>query len=260
MPAWRPKPSSRADLETRRAPRRWPSAIALLLCALPLHAGRAEPSKREYEVKRRQMVARQLEARGIRDRAVLRAMKTVPRERFVPRDQRRAAYEDRALAIGEEQTISQPYVVAAMTQALRPKASDRILEVGTGSGYQAAVLAQLVAEVHSIEIVPSLAETARRVLSELGYDNVRVIVGDGFGGLPEQAPFDGIMVTAAPAQVPAPLLQQLKVGGRLVIPVGEREQTLQVHTRVEDGFEVETLFDVRFVPMTGRAQEEPNSN
>ncbi len=204
----------------------------------------------ELARERAEMVRTQIEARGVSDPRVLEALRSVPRHRFVPEELRDAAYQDRALPIGSGQTISQPYVVAAMTESIAPAVGDRVLEVGTGCGYQAAVLSRLVREVWTIEIVPELAECARERLRDLGYDNVHVITGDGYAGLPDHAPFDGIVVTAAPREVPPPLLEQLAVGGHLVIPVGGWEQELRVIERGEQGFEERTLFPVRFVPFT----------
>jgi protein-L-isoaspartate(D-aspartate) O-methyltransferase len=163
------------------------------------------------------------------------------------------------LPIGHRQTISQPYIVAAMTEAIRPEPGDRILEIGTGSGYQAAVLAEVVEHVYTIEIVEPLGEQARRTFEELGYENVSVRVGDGFAGWPEEAPFDAIVVTAAPEEIPPPLIEQLAEGGRLVIPVGDTFQELRLVTRSPAGLVTEDLMPVRFVPMTGRAQEGPAS-
>jgi protein-L-isoaspartate(D-aspartate) O-methyltransferase len=201
------------------------------------------------------MVREQIEARGVRDERVLEALRTVPRHEFVPEDQRPFAYEDRALPIGYRQTISQPFVVAAMSDALELEGGERVLEVGTGSGYQAAILARLVGEVYTIEIVPELAERAARDLARLGFGNVHVRHGDGYRGWPEHAPFDAVIVTAAPDHVPQPLLDQLVVGGRLVIPVGRWGQELVVLTKEEGGVRREELFPVRFVPMVGEAQE-----
>jgi protein-L-isoaspartate(D-aspartate) O-methyltransferase len=203
---------------------------------------------------RRRMVAEQIERRGIKHPDVLTAMRRVPRHRFVPEQFRDRAHDDHPLQIGAGQTISQPYIVAYMTEALRLQPDDRVLEIGTGSGYQAAVLASLVAEVYSIEIIAELGRSAGERLADLGYCNVTVRVGDGYAGWPEKAPFDAIIVTAAPGKVPAPLLRQLKVGGRLVIPVGTADQQLIRWTRTADRFEREPLLPVRFVPMTGEAQ------
>ena len=203
---------------------------------------------------RLRMVAEQIEARGVREPAVLAALRAVPRHLFVPADLRASAYNDGPLAIGHGQTISQPYVVAFMTEAARLRPGDRVLEIGTGSGYQAAVLDALGANVWSIEIVPDLAERARRALAAAGASRVTVRAGDGTGGWPEEAPFDAIVVTAAPEQVPQALLDQLKVGGRLVIPLGAGSQELLRITRTATGFEREPLLSVRFVPMTGEAR------
>jgi len=203
---------------------------------------------------RKEMVSRQIEARGVGDPRVLEAMRTVPRHRFVAPELKSRAYTDYPLPIGLGQTISQPYIVAAMTELLRPEPSDRVLEVGTGSGYQAAVLSRLVAHVYTIEILPDLAKRAAEILAELGYDNVSVSTGDGYRGIPSEAPFDGIIVTAAPAEIPRPLIDQLAIGGRLVIPVGRFYQELMLLEKNEQGVESRSIFPVRFVPMTGEAQ------
>ena len=197
------------------------------------------------------MVEEQIVARGVQDPAVLAAMRRVPRHEFVPEVSRVAAYADRPLPIGEGQTISQPYIVALMSElaAVRPRA--RVLEIGTGSGYQAAVLATLGAEVYTIEIVSSLAARAAATFTRLGYHTIHTRKGDGFRGWPEAAPFAAIVVTAAPAEVPPALLAQVALGGRLVIPVGTAEQELQVHERTADGVRVRSVIPVRFVPMTG---------
>ena len=196
-----------------------------------------------------------LRRRGISDQAVLRTMEDVPREMFVEQADRADAYRDTALGIACGQTISQPYVVAYMTEQLAVKPNHRVLEVGTGSGYQAAVLSLLAREVYTIEIVEPLAERARADLARLGYANVHVRAGDGYRGWPEQAPFDAIIVTAAPGHVPQPLVDQLAVGGRLVLPVGEWNQELLRIERDAKGLRQETLIGVRFVPMRGEAQE-----
>jgi protein-L-isoaspartate(D-aspartate) O-methyltransferase len=196
-----------------------------------------------------------IEARGVADPRVLEVMRDVPRHQFVPETMRERAYGDYPLPIGNGQTISQPYIVAAMTELLEPAIGDTVLEIGTGSGYQAAVLSKLVHEVYSIEIVAELAEDARKKLAELGYDNVVVITGDGYRGLPKKAPFDGIIVTAAPEEVPQPLIDQLAVGGRLVIPVGGMIQELVVLERTRDGVQTRRVFPVRFVPMTGEVRD-----
>ena len=204
---------------------------------------------------RARMVHEQLEARGILDPRVLAAMRKVPRDEFVPASLAPWAYEDAPLPIGHDQTISQPYIVALMSElaALRP--GSRVLEVGTGSGYQAAVLAELARDVYTIEIVPELADASRATLARLGYGRVHVRQGDGYRGWPEAAPFDAILVTAAPERVPAPLLEQLAPNGRLVIPVGGPSQELQVHRRTDHGIEIDRVVPVRFVPMTGEAEK-----
>ncbi|RME67961.1 MAG: protein-L-isoaspartate(D-aspartate) O-methyltransferase [Verrucomicrobia bacterium] len=201
------------------------------------------------------MVEHQIAARGIRDPRVLEAMRRVPRHAFVPPDVQNLAYEDHPLPIGHGQTISQPYIVALMTELAEVGPGSRVLEIGTGSGYQAAVLAEIGAEVYSIEIIPELGERAREVLRRLGYDRVQVRIGDGSVGWPEEAPFDAIIVTAAPVHIPEPLREQLKVGGRLVIPVGSIMQELRVVVREADGWRERAVIPVRFVPMTGRARE-----
>jgi protein-L-isoaspartate(D-aspartate) O-methyltransferase len=203
---------------------------------------------------RRTMVAEQLAARDIHDPQVLEAMRRVPRHRFVPAGQARHAYEDRPLSIGHRQTISQPYIVALMTQLAEVREGHRVLEIGTGSGYQAAVLAEMGAEVFTIEIVEPLGKRSRQLLRDLGHDRVHVRIGDGHGGWPDEAPFDAIVVTAAPPQIPTPLKEQLAVGGRMVVPVGEHRQELRVLHRTDDGMVERPSIPVRFVPMTGEAQ------
>ncbi len=211
-----------------------------------------------WQRQRQEMVRAQLRGRDITDEAVLAVMGQVPRHLFVPEAERLRAYADHPLPIGLRQTISQPYIVAFMTQALGVEEGDRVLEIGTGSGYQAAVLSRLAAEVYTIEILRPLAERAREQLAEVGCDNVQVRAGDGYFGWPERAPFDGIMVTAAPDHVPPRLVEQLAPGGRLVMPVGDRYQELVRITLGEEGTTTfERLLPVRFVPMTGRAQEGP---
>jgi protein-L-isoaspartate(D-aspartate) O-methyltransferase len=205
--------------------------------------------------RREQMVDRQIAARGVRDTAVLRAMRTVPRHRFVPEEMVPYAYEDRPLPIGWDQTISQPYIVAFMTELSGVGEGDEVLEIGTGSGYQAAVFAELGAEVYSIEIVEPLGRRAAETLEAAGYD-VETKIGDGYVGWPEHAPFDAIVLTAAPPEIPQPLLDQLAVGGRLIAPVGTDYQELVVVTRTDTGYERSRSLPVMFVPMTGRAQEE----
>jgi len=203
------------------------------------------------------MVREQLEppGRGITNRRVLEVMGEVPRHEFVPPDLRPHAYEDRPLPIGHNQTISQPFIVAFMTEKLEPLPDDRVLEVGTGSGYQAAVLADLVAEVYSIEIVEALAERAAADLARLGYTNVHVRAGDGYQGWPDAAPFDAVIVTCAPQAVPQPLVEQLKDGGRMIIPVGSTfDQHLVLLVKEGGALVQREILPVRFVPMTGEAQ------
>ncbi len=208
----------------------------------------------ERSEERDEMVSRQIESRGVSDPLVLDAMRAVPRHLFVPEPYKGRAYVDSPLPIGERQTISQPYIVALMTELMLLEGDEKVLEVGTGSGYQAAVLAELGVEVFSIEIVESLAERSKKLLDAMGYGNIAVRCGDGYRGWPEQAPFDAIMVTAAPDHIPEPLLEQLKKGGRLVIPVGGFNQDLVRITRRGDSFERELIIPVRFVPMTGEAE------
>lgn len=201
------------------------------------------------------MVTRQIADRGVRDLRVLAAMRKVPRHEFVPDAEKRHAYRDMPLPIGEGQTISQPYIVALMTELAGIERGDRVLEVGTGSGYQAAVLAAMGAEVYSIEIVEPLARRAAADLERLGY-RVEVRAGDGYRGWPEHAPFAAVIVTAAPPRIPQPLVDQLAPGGRMVIPVGDNYQELRVLTRDEKGaVRDEKVIDVSFVPMTGEAQD-----
>jgi protein-L-isoaspartate(D-aspartate) O-methyltransferase len=201
------------------------------------------------------MVAEQLRARDISDPRVLAAMGRVPRHEFVPAGLRGYAYSDGPLPIGYDQTISQPYIVALMTQLARPQDGDRVLDIGTGSGYQAAVLAELVGQVYSIEILCPLAAEARERLVRLGYENIEVRCGDGYRGWPEQAPFDLIILAAAPDHIPAPLVEQLVPGGRLVLPVGDLYQELIVVEKQADGTaRQEKIIPVRFVPMTGEAE------
>jgi protein-L-isoaspartate(D-aspartate) O-methyltransferase len=207
-----------------------------------------------FDDERRRMVETQIAARGVSDPAVLAAMGKVPRDRFVPRHLARFAYEDEPLPIGEGQTISQPYIVALMTEALRLRPGDRVLEIGTGSGYAAAVLAQIVAEVHTIERLAPLAESARRRLADLGYANVHVRCGDGTLGWSEHAPYDAIVATAGGPKVPPALLDQLAIGGRLVIPVGaspRAQRLVRVVRTGTDGYTDEDLGVVAFVPLIG---------
>lgn len=211
----------------------------------------------DFERRRKEMVRREIASVGVRDPRVLQALRDVPRHAFVPEPLRGKAYLDIALPIGFDQTISSPYIVARMTESLSPQASDRILEIGTGSGYQAAILASMARQVFTVEIVPELGKQARQTLSRLGIENVRVRVGDGYQGWPEQAPFDKIMVTCSPADIPRPLVAQLKEGGQLVIPLGQRfQQVLYRFSKVNGKLKRERVESTFFVPMTGRAEEE----
>lgn len=198
------------------------------------------------------MVEEQIESRGVADPRVLQAMRAVPRDRFVPEEMAARAYEDRPLPIGHGQTISQPYIVAYMTDALGVLNDHRVLEIGTGSGYQAAILGELARDVYTIEIVPELARRAAAALRELGYTNVHVRAGDGYAGWPEEAPFDRIMVTAAPEQIPQPLIDQLAVGGRLIVPVGAQDgaQWITIVEKTERGIVQRRTIPVAFVPFT----------
>jgi protein-L-isoaspartate(D-aspartate) O-methyltransferase len=226
------------------------SAIVILMaCGVGSIPDRPEQDMTEQ---RRRMVAEQLRARDIRDARVLAAMERVPRHRFVPEDGRASAYEDHPLSIGHGQTISQPYIVAFMSQALDVRKTDTVLEIGTGSGYQGAILGELAGQVYTIEIVEPLAHSATKTLEDLGYRNVHVRAGNGYAGWPEQAPFDRIMVTAAPDEVPPALIEQLKVGGLMAIPVGTVIQELRIMRKTDKGMEVLQTLPVRFVPMTGK--------
>lgn len=206
----------------------------------------------DYTELRKEMVERQIRDRGISHQGTLRAMMKVPRQEFVPDYQKSNAYEDRPLSIGSNQTISQPYIVAYMTEVIEPKKSDKVLEIGTGSGYQAAVLAEIVDQVYTIEIIPDLAARAEGTFEKLGYKNIHARTGDGYAGWPEEAPFDAIIVTAAPEKVPPPLIDQLKENGRMVIPVGPLHQVqyLQLLTKKNGKLKVKNLLPVRFVPFT----------
>jgi len=220
-------------------------------------SGDSAAAAADYPRLRREMVESQLRSRDIWDRGVLEAMGKVPRHEFVPQPVKHLAYEDHPLPIGLGQTISQPYIVALMTQLADPREDARALEIGTGSGYQAAVLAELVDQVYTIEIVPDLAHRSAALLKRLGYENIHARAGDGYLGWPEAAPFDVILVTAAAGRIPEPLQEQLAEGGRLVIPVGDpgRVQKLLLLTREEGRIRRQEVLAVRFVPMTGKIQE-----
>jgi protein-L-isoaspartate(D-aspartate) O-methyltransferase len=227
-----------------------------LASALLVSSGR-DQSEAALAASRRAMVAEQIAARGVRDPQVLKAMAEVPRHLFVPADVAAQAYEDHPVTIGRGQTISQPYIVGLMTECLALRGGEKLLEIGTGSGYQAAVLARIAGRVFSIEIDPALAASAAGTLARLGVGNVSVRAGDGFFGWPEEAPFDAIIVTAAAPEVPPALLAQLAEGGRLVLPLGDPStfQRLTVITKKGGQSRAEAVLDVRFVPMTGRIQK-----
>ncbi len=281
MDTWPKRASGRTResvtlLLSRATPgRRWTGTVVLLALASTCWASRVwaqervearaavqessrTPDEDPFLEQRREMVARQIEARGIRAPEVLGALAAVPRHEFLPAARWHEAYEDHPVWIGDGQTMSQPYIVALMTELLELDGDERVLEIGTGSGYHAAVLSRVAAEVFTIEIRESLAVRAREQLTSLGYDNIEFRVGDGYRGWPETAPFDGIILTAAPREVPQPLIDQLAVGGRLVAPVGEYFQDLIVITRGEDGVTRRKVAPVRFVPMVGEAQKPPN--
>jgi protein-L-isoaspartate(D-aspartate) O-methyltransferase len=211
----------------------------------------------DYGQLREQMVSEQLEGRNIFRAEVLDAMRNVPRHVFVPKDYRSWSYSDQPLPIGEGQTISQPYIVAYMTQELRIRPGDKVLEVGTGSGYQAAILAELAREVYTIEIVESLGKQSGQLLKNLGYDNVQVRIGDGYNGWPEAGPFDAIMVTAGAEELPQPLMEQLAEGGRMIIPIGPHGgvRQLTLITRKKGKYKSEKLMSVRFVPFVRKSEE-----
>jgi protein-L-isoaspartate(D-aspartate) O-methyltransferase len=222
----------------------------LTACQLSPSGNTMNEQDHQFQIARQQMVEEQLRRRGVHDERVLQAMATVPRHLFVPPVLQSQAYEDGPLPIGQEQTISQPYIVALMTESLRLKGKETVLEIGTGSGYQAAVLSLLAKQVYSIEIIPQLAETARQRLVSLGYENVEVIVGDGNKGWPTKAPYDAIIVTAAAPQIPPALLEQLAEGGQMVLPVevGEGQHLLRLQ-KVDGKIVREDLGAVRFVPL-----------
>jgi protein-L-isoaspartate(D-aspartate) O-methyltransferase len=231
-------------------------SLFLFLTLLAVGCDGLQPPVVDLAQKRERMVKEQLMPRGIHEERVLAAMAKVPREEFVPEYLRAASYADQPLPIGYDQTISQPFIVAFMTEQLRPQPADRVLEIGTGSGYQAAILAELVAEVYSIEIIEPLARTAEATLQRLGYKNVHVKVGDGYKGWPEHAPFDIVIVTCAPDHVPPTLADQLKEGGRMIIPVGgPGDQELYLLEKEHGTMHRRAVSPVRFVPMTGEAQK-----
>lgn len=232
-------------------------ALLVLVASLAAAAAMSQGGEGDRFVRLREtMVRDQILRRGIEDPAVLQAMRTVPRHEFVPLPYRDLAYTDQPLPIGNGQTISQPYVVAQMTELLALDSSSKVLEIGTGSGYHAAVLSQVAGEVYTIEIIAPLGHRARQKLDELGYDRVHVRIGDGYRGWPEEAPFDAIILTAAPPEMPTPLLEQLKVGGKMVLPEGSGSiQDLLLVTRTAGSLERQRVAAVRFVPMTGEARK-----
>ena len=260
-------PEDASDLipwqEGARTLGRLPSVLACGLVAVSAmtnsEAQQAPAEHGWYTAARERMVADQIERRGVRDPQVIAAMRQVPRHLFVPKALRGMSYSDRPLPIGEGQTISQPYVVALMTELLAPTGEEKVLEIGTGSGYHAAVLSRVVGEVYTLEIVPGLGSRAARLLEGLGYDNVHVRIGDGYHGWPDEEPFDAMVLTAAPEEVPPPLIDQLRLGGKIVVPLGGDDQELIVLTKGEQGLRRQRITPVRFVPMTGKAQEDPET-
>lgn len=218
---------------------------------------RSKDADDPFATARARMVQRHLAERGIKNERVLEAFRTVPRHLFIPPESRRLAYEDDSIPIGKGQTITPTYDVAFMTEVLDPKPTDRVFEVGTGSGYQASILSRLVKDVYSVEIHKELGERAAKVIKSLGYDNIHTKVGDGYAGWPEHAPFDAIIVTCAPEKVPPPLFEQLKEGGKLVIPIGNRyNQAVYLMEKRNGELVGKKLKPTLFVPMTGRAQKE----
>lgn len=210
----------------------------------------------DFKRQRADMIQGQIIMRGVKDERVIAAMAKIPRHLFIPQENRSRSYDDSPVSIGYGQTISQPYIVALMTELLDLSPGDKVLEIGTGSGYQAAVLGEIVREVFTIEIIPELGTRAEKILAELNYTNISVRVGDGYFGWTEHAPFDAIIVTAAPPFVPPALMHQLKAGGRLVIPVGDYPyQELKKYTKSPDGISEQSVIPVLFVPMTGEAQK-----
>lgn len=221
---------------------------------------RREAEEKEYSILRNNMVEKQIIGRGIQGSRVIEAMKKVPRHLFVPESGRKFSYSDRPLTIGYGQFISRPYIIALMTEALKLEGDERVLEIGTGSGYQSAILAEIVEEVYSIEIIADLANQAKQRLDKLGYENIHIKVADGYHGWNEFALFDDIVVTAAPDHIPLPLLEQLRVGGQMIIPVGELFQELILLTKTSEGYQEQRIIPVKFEPMTGEAEkksEEP---
>ena len=220
-----------------------------------LETGKLKTKEEQWGWQRRQMVENKLRQRGIKDERVLAAMSKVPRHQFVDSFWQELAYRDQPLPIGYNQTISQPYVVAYMTEAAEISAQDKVLEIGTGCGYQTAILGEIAQEVYSIENIPQLADKARRTLKQLGYENINIKIGDGHQGWAKNAPYDAIIVTAAPARIPKALIDQLVTKGKMIIPVGTVYQNLMVLTKTEEGILAERSFPVRFVLMKRKARE-----
>ncbi|MGE5444723.1 MAG: protein-L-isoaspartate(D-aspartate) O-methyltransferase [Ignavibacteriales bacterium] len=230
-------------------------ALTLLSIFLLANFSIPEDDNNVYAQKRWEMVETQIISRGIRDSKLIRAMLKIPRHKFVPENLRDIAYGDNPLPVGIEQTISQPYIVALMTELLRLNSGEKVLEVGTGSGYQTAILAEMGCKVYTIEILEPLSEKAQQVLKSLGYEDIHYKIGDGYRGWPQFAPFDAIIVTAAPDHMPQPLIEQLNTNGRMIIPVGAQYQELLLIKKTDKGTDMKTITPVRFVPMTGEAQK-----
>ena len=243
--------------ESQKQIRVFHAGIALVATLAVSFAQPVFAQRDKYSSIRSQMVSEMIEAEGISNPLVLKAMRTVPRHEFVTGGLRDRAYEDTALAIGSKQTISPPYIVAYMTETIDPQPTDRVLEVGTGSGYQAAVLAEIVKDVYSVEIVPALSKSASERLEKLGYENIHCRLGDGYEGWPEHAPFDKVIVTCSPESVPQPLVDQLKEGGMMIIPIGERyQQSFYLLQKVDGKLQQKQLVPTLFVPMTGESEEQ----
>jgi len=223
--------------------------IFAVICPVLLCQCANDGSTKTFPMQKEQMVDQQIRSRGVKDARVLEALLKVDRHLFVPEDQRKWAYQDHPLPIGYGQTISQPYIVGLMTELLQLDPQDKVLEIGTGSGYQAAVLGELVKDVYTIEIVPELAQASAKTLKSLGYSNVHVRQGDGYQGWPQEMPFDAVIVTAAPPEVPQELIDQLRVGGKMVVPVGALSQDLYLLTKTVEGIVEKNVLPVRFVPM-----------
>ena len=230
--------------------------LLIFVCSCGQQNTKNTDFEKMYEKLRSIMVESQIQRRGVKDQNVLQAMRKVPRHEFVPDHLKKYAYADEPLPIGEDQTISQPYIVAYMTEQLKLEKDNKVLEIGTGSGYQAAILAEIVDSVFTIEIIDILAKRAEKKLKGIGYKNIFVKSGDGYKGWPKHAPFDAIILTAAPRKIPQPLVNQLKIGGRMILPVGDFAQDLILIVKNEEGTVQKTLLPVRFVPMTGEIEKE----